>query len=714
MSLLESATRYLFFTGKGGVGKTSLSCAMGLALAESGKRVLIVSTDPASNLDEVLETPLSSRPLPVTGAPGLFALNIDPEASARDYRERMVAPYRGVLPATAIASMEEQFSGACTVEIAAFDEFAKLLGDRASTADFDHVIFDTAPTGHTLRLLTLPSAWSGFIASSTGGASCLGPLAGLEKQKALYADTVARLADPAQTRVVLVARADAAALREAERTRGELAELGVSNLQLFINGLFATTSSDDRIAVALAKRSAEALLDMPLGLAGLPRQVVAFLPRGTVGLAALRSVFTPSPAESRLTALPPATATTALPPALPALIDELAAAGQRHGDRRGNRRLADAALAHGHDHAASALCQFVDQRPERAGQIRTRNRHLKDWRSRGVLRSHQPQRIEPDGTARQKRRDAARQFHQPGRHRGERTRTAPMHGAGNRIKRSIIGEHAVQRQAKIGDAEFGELNACAFGLAQRRGIGTADQHDGRLRRIGQALHGRGVQDLLFLQSGQRAEAGSTTRRIGDELAPCRRQRQQAQRMAGRCGVENDVIEFGRALGLPEQLGELVEGGDFHRARAGELLFHTRNRRRRQDATIRRDHALAVVVRCGFRVDVQRKQAVRAGYGGRRLAQRDAQHFVKVRRRIGTDDQHPLSSLGQRRAGGTGKRGLANTALAGEKEITGVDLGQRHQQHPDFGLQQPLPILMRGLSSRASAMPSFCASCARDR
>lgn len=325
MSKLVVDTRYLFFTGKGGVGKTSLSCATGLALAESGKRVLIVSTDPASNLDEVLETPLGSRPTPIAGAPNLYALNIDPEASARDYRERMVAPYRGILPAAAIASMEEQFSGACTVEIAAFDEFAKLLGDPASTAEFDHVIFDTAPTGHTLRLLTLPSAWSGFIASSTGGASCLGPLAGLEKQKALYADTVARLADPTQTRVVLVARADAASLREAERTRGELAELGVGNLELVINGLFSAASSDDRVAQALAGRSADALSQMPTGLGTLPRRVVPFLPRGTVGLVALRAVCSTASTEHTLVS---STATTSLPPGLPALIEELAAAGR--------------------------------------------------------------------------------------------------------------------------------------------------------------------------------------------------------------------------------------------------------------------------------------------------------------------------------------------------------------------------------------------------
>ena len=325
MTSVDVLSRYLFFTGKGGVGKTSLSCATALRLAESGRRVLIVSTDPASNLDEVLETSLGSRAVPVSGVAGLLALNIDPEVSAREYRERMVAPYRGILPAAAIASMEEQFSGACTVEIAAFDEFAKLLGDPQSTAEFDHVIFDTAPTGHTLRLLTLPSAWSGFIASSTGGASCLGPLAGLEKQKALYANTVARLADATQTQVVLVARADAASLREAERTRLELGELGVANLRLMINGLFVAESTDDPIATALSQRSAEALAAMPSGLGNLPRQIVPFLPRGTVGLAALRAVFAPLAERPSL----PSTATTALPPALSALVDELAAAG--HG-----------------------------------------------------------------------------------------------------------------------------------------------------------------------------------------------------------------------------------------------------------------------------------------------------------------------------------------------------------------------------------------------
>jgi arsenite-transporting ATPase len=326
MALPGLHTRHAFFTGKGGVGKTSLSCATGLALAEAGKRVLIVSTDPASNLDEVLGVALSQTPIAVPGATNLFALNIDPEAAAHAYRERMVGPYRGILPAAAIQSMEEQFSGACTVEIAAFDEFSKLLGDPAATKDFDHVIFDTAPTGHTLRLLTLPSAWDEFIASSTGGASCLGPLAGLEKQKALYAGTVQRLADPEETSVILVSRPEVAALREAERTRIELAELGVSNIQLAINGLFKAAAPGDAIADAMTRRALEALATMPSALADLPGTSIPFLPLGTVGLDALRLMARPNMAVKPVaTEINPG---MTLPLGLLVLVDDIARRGR--------------------------------------------------------------------------------------------------------------------------------------------------------------------------------------------------------------------------------------------------------------------------------------------------------------------------------------------------------------------------------------------------
>lgn len=288
MKLLGNVTRTLLFTGKGGVGKTSIACASAVSLAEEGKRVLLISTDPASNLDEVLSTKLGVRPTRVEAVKGLYGMNVDPEEAARQYRERIVGPYRPLLPEVAVKSIEEQLSGACTVEIAAFDEFAKLLGDPSATADFDHVIFDTAPTGHTLRLLQLPAAWSGFIESSTSGTSCLGPLAGLQAQRELYANTVRALGDAASTTVFLVVRPEGSALAEAERTRNELEALGLRNQRLIVNGLFRARVDHDPIAKALELRGREALEVIPTGLKLLQRTDVPLVPRALIGVEALR------------------------------------------------------------------------------------------------------------------------------------------------------------------------------------------------------------------------------------------------------------------------------------------------------------------------------------------------------------------------------------------------------------------------------------------
>ncbi|MBI2496491.1 MAG: TRC40/GET3/ArsA family transport-energizing ATPase, partial [Opitutae bacterium] len=289
-AFIAQATRHLFFTGKGGVGKTSLACATAIALADAGKRVLLVSTDPASNLDEVLAVALTNMALAVPGVPGLSALNIDPAAAAQAYRDRMVGPYRGKLPEAIVRSMEEQLSGACTMEIAAFDEFAKLLGEPGATVDFDHVIFDTAPTGHTLRLMTLPTAWTGFLDNNTSGTSCLDPLAGLQKQRAVYESAVAALADGGRTTLVLVSRPQKAALDEAERTSGELAAIGVRNQRLILNGVFQACCPEDEVAMAWERRGTTALSAKGEFLSRLPRTEVPLRPHNLLGVAALRKL----------------------------------------------------------------------------------------------------------------------------------------------------------------------------------------------------------------------------------------------------------------------------------------------------------------------------------------------------------------------------------------------------------------------------------------
>lgn len=327
MKFLQHPPRYLFFTGKGGVGKTSIACATAIQLAETGKNVLLVSTDPASNVGQVFSVTIGNRVTPIPAVPRLSALEIDPEAAAHAYRERLVGPVRGVLPDDVVKGIEESLSGACTTEIAAFDEFTALLTNAALTADYQHIIFDTAPTGHTIRLLQLPGAWTGFLEAGKGDASCLGPLAGLEKQRTQYKAAVEALADPLQTRLVLVARAQQATLREVARTHEELAAIGLKQQHLVINGILPSVEADnDPLAAAIHEREQTALQNIPATLTALPRDNVQLKPFNLVGLDALRQLLTDLPPQAHVAVDSPIELDE---PRLAELVDGIAADG--HG-----------------------------------------------------------------------------------------------------------------------------------------------------------------------------------------------------------------------------------------------------------------------------------------------------------------------------------------------------------------------------------------------
>jgi arsenite/tail-anchored protein-transporting ATPase len=344
--MFEGLPKFVFLTGKGGVGKTSLACATAVSLADAGRAVLLVSTDPASNVGQVFDTEIGNRITSIASVPRLEALEIDPEAAAAEYRELIVGPMRGVLPEKALKGVEEQLSGACTTEIAAFDEFTALLTDHAVTGRYDHIIFDTAPTGHTIRLLKLPGAWSGFL--ETGGdASCLAPLAGLEKQRTRYAAAVESLSDAGLTRLILVTRPRESSLAEAARTSRELADIGLRNQHLAINGLLPTDPRGDALAASLIAREAAALDRMDSALADLPQSRFALRPENLVGLDALRRM--PQPVDL-----------------------QTAAYRAAHGDLPPLARLERSGQGPGNDHGQGRRRQDDGRRRDRSGTGRAR------------------------------------------------------------------------------------------------------------------------------------------------------------------------------------------------------------------------------------------------------------------------------------------------------------------------------------------------------
>ena len=323
---LKDIPPFIFFTGKGGVGKTSLACATAVWLADQGKRTLLVSTDPASNVGQVFSQTIGHRITDISTVENLAAMEVDPMAAAQAYRDRVLDPVRGLMPADVVSSIEEQLSGSCTTEIAAFDEFTGLLTNHELREKYDHIVFDTAPTGHTIRMLELPGAWSGYLEANPDAAANLGPLVGLEKQQHQYSDAVKALSDAALTRLVLVARAQASTLKEVSHTHDELSAIGLQHQHLAINGVLPPfAGEDDPLPQSILAREEKALQAMPDNLANLPRSQLYLKPFNLVGLEALRELFTESKATP---ALPATTLNTLDLPKLSSLLDELSQTGK--------------------------------------------------------------------------------------------------------------------------------------------------------------------------------------------------------------------------------------------------------------------------------------------------------------------------------------------------------------------------------------------------
>lgn len=317
-------TKYLFFTGKGGVGKTSIACATAVGLADKGKKILLISTDPASNLQDVFNQSLNGHGSEIAEIPGLTVVNLDPEQAAAEYRERVIAPFRGKLPESVIQNMEEQLSGSCTVEIAAFNEFSDFITDVQKQSEFDHIIFDTAPTGHTLRMLQLPSAWSTFISESTHGASCLGQLSGLEERKEIYKKAVETLSDTGATRLMLVSRPETAPLKEAARSSHELQLLGIKNQILIINGVLQQLDKNDSVSSQLHERQQKALQSMPAELSGYPLYYVPLRSYNLSSIANIRRMLYSDSLSSEVNYKP-----VASPKGVDEMVDDLYTSGKR-------------------------------------------------------------------------------------------------------------------------------------------------------------------------------------------------------------------------------------------------------------------------------------------------------------------------------------------------------------------------------------------------
>jgi arsenite-transporting ATPase len=232
-------TQYIFFSGKGGVGKTTMAATTALYQSKKGQRTLLVSTDPAGNLGDIFERKVGMETVQV--APDLFLAQMDSDAITNAYKNKMLEPLSAILEGAVLEQVKEEFNGGCTVEIATFDKFTDFLGDET----YDLIIFDTAPTGHTLRLMTLPNEWDKYIKKSAEGKgqTCIGPVSQIEGSRQKYAHAVSMLQDASRTTVYLVSRPEKTSVYESMRAKSELERTGIHNFHMIINGVYPNHSS---------------------------------------------------------------------------------------------------------------------------------------------------------------------------------------------------------------------------------------------------------------------------------------------------------------------------------------------------------------------------------------------------------------------------------------------------------------------------------------
>ena len=285
-------TQYIFFSGKGGVGKTSTACTHAVRYADEGKRTLIVTTDPASNLSDTFEQAIGHQVTPIAGVPNLWAMEIDPDKATQEYVDRAMAPIRAAFPPQMVQVMEEQMNGPCTAEVAAFDRFTDFLDLPADNGEaFDVVIFDTAPTGHTIRLLELPSEWSQSIDAATAGSgqTCLGPAAAIQDAKHKYERALAAMRQSAQTAFIFVLHPEAISIKETRRAIAELSKLGIQNYRLIINGIIPPEGAQNALFAARAEMQAHYLTQIEADLP-YPKQPMSLLAGEIKGIQRLRQV----------------------------------------------------------------------------------------------------------------------------------------------------------------------------------------------------------------------------------------------------------------------------------------------------------------------------------------------------------------------------------------------------------------------------------------